>query len=364
MASAWNEIPLHDQSRPAIWRTAAFLVLVYYLIDYSNMTISRLIRFPSENIPYLVPRAIVTLASACFAFAIVALQIATAGQPLGRRIAITVLAALAGCAFHITTNQIVFDYIFVVGTPLTTPELALAFMDWMWFYLSFSAMILALSYNASLRDRERRLAVLANRAHTAQIKALRYQLNPHFLFNTLNAIAALVHRKQNPIAEAMIENLSDFLRTGLSLDPHEDIPFQRELDLQALYLEIERLRFPGRLNVDIQVPAELREAMVPSLITQPLIENAVKYAVARSSVPVDLTICATRQDGRLHVAVTDNGGDAPPAPEGGTKLGLRNVEERLHARFGGDCDFEARPRPGGGFAVSFAIPLSLRECGR
>lgn len=158
----------------------------------------------------------------------------------------------------------------------------------------------------------------------------------------------------------MVENLSDFLRAGLALDPNEDIPLAKEVELQEVYLAIEAVRFPKRLVVAINIPDAVRGAMVPSLITQPLIENAVRHAVAGSTAPVTLTVTAWIEDDRLAIRVADSGsnGAAPRHASPGTGVGLRNVAERLLARYGEDCRFAAGKTPDGGFAVSFAVPLS------
>ncbi|HWK35735.1 sensor histidine kinase, partial [Sphingomonas sp.] len=186
--------------------------------------------------------------------------------------------------------------------------------------------------------------------------------NPHFMFNTLNSIASLIATKAVDPAERMVENLSDFLRAGLAIDPNEDIPLTREIELQSLYLAIETERFPDRLTVAIDLPADARRALVPSLIIQPIVENAVRHAVATSTAPVTLHIEARAEAGRLKLCVRDSGGNGAAARSrsSGTGVGLRNVAERLATRYGEDCDFVAGPDPDGGFVTRFAIPLEYR----
>jgi two-component system, LytTR family, sensor kinase len=355
-----TELPdmLANEVRPLIWRAAGTSILVFWAFQYTYMSALRFIRIPGEGVSLLLPRGVVTLVAVVLSCGIVAIHIATARRALWQKAIIAVIAAALGAFLHSLVNYIVFAHIFFVGGRGTVSESLLTAFD-LWCYIALSVMILAVTFWVNLRDRERRMAVLAAEAHSAQIRALRYQLNPHFLFNTLNSVAALVSRRQNATAERMIENLSDFLRSGLALDPHDDIRLSDELALHSVYLEIERMRFPGRLKIDIDVPPELMGAMVPSLITQPLIENAVKYAVARSSVPVHLLIAARSEDGQLHLTVADDGGDAPPAAPSGMRIGLSNVEARLRARFGNKCAFSMGPRPEGGFAVALFLPLSL-----
>src|SRR5436853_603683 len=112
-------------------------------------------------------------------------------------------------------------------------------------------------------------------AQAAQLKALRYQVNPHFLFNTLNSLSSLVMARRDEEAETMIVNLSTFFRSSLTLDPSEDVPLAQEIEFQRLYLDIEKSRFPKRLEVVVDVPPALRAARVPPLILQPLVENAI-----------------------------------------------------------------------------------------
>lgn len=361
MSTELTNTPAHEV-RPLIWRAVSVPILVFWTFQYFYMSVLRLFRVPGEELFLLLPRGLATLVAICLSCGIVAVHTATAARPLWQKAIIAVLVAALGAFLHSLTNYIIFRLDFFYSEAMADgSESLLSVFDWLWCYIALSAMIVALIFWVNLRDGERRMAVLAAEAHSAQIRALRYQLNPHFLFNALNSIAALVSRRENGTAERMIENLSDFLRSGLALDPHDDIRLSDELALHSVYLEIEKVRFPGRLKIDIDVPAELMNAMVPSLITQPLIENAVKYAVARSSVPVHLLIAARSEGGQLHLKVADDGGDAPPGAPGGMRIGLSNVDARLRARFGNRCDFNMGPRPEGGFTVALSLPLNLED---
>src|SRR4028118_477353 len=146
----------------------------------------------------------------------------------------------------------------------------------------------ARSYPPQLRAADRRAAVLEREAQDAQLRALRYQINPHFLFNTLNSLSSLVLTQRTDTAERMIMNLSTFFRTTLSADPTADVSLEEEIKLQRLYLDIEQIRFPDRLRVEVDVPEPLLAARVPVLLLQPVVENAVKYGVARSRGAVTL----------------------------------------------------------------------------
>ena len=189
---------------------------------------------------------------------------------------------------------------------------------------------------ASFALADQRAAVFAREAQEAQLRALRYQINPHFLFNTLNSLSSLVLTKRTETAEQMLMNLSTFFRATLSADPTADVPLEEEIKLQRLYLDIEQIRFPDRLTVEIDVPDELLDARVPVLILQPVIENAVKYGVARSRGAGHRSGSPRYEEaGRLHIKVKDNG-------EGGDRRQWRRW--RRHRRRPQEC-LRAADRP-------------------
>lgn len=231
------------------------------------------------------------------------------------------------------------------------------------FFLSaWAGLYLALSYAGEARRVERRAARLERAAQQAELRSLRYQVNPHFLFNTLNSLSSLVMKDRRDEAEQMIMSLSNFYRTSLTGDPLDDVPLAEEVHLQKLYLDIESVRFPERLSTRIDIPAPLLSACVPGLILQPVVENAIKYGVSRTSSPVEIRITA-RQDGdRLHINVTDDGDNPPGERDGGSGIGLANVRDRLNARFGEDGQLVYGPRDTGGFAVLLTLPLIRRGC--
>lgn len=229
-------------------------------------------------------------------------------------------------------------------------------VSWYFFIAAWGVLYVALCYAARVGQAERQAAAFRSEAQAAQLRALRYQINPHFLFNTLNSLSALVLRQRTAEAERMITNLATFLRTSLTSDPVADIPLSDEIDMQHLYLDIERIRFPDRLSVVVDVPKTLHNVPVPGMILQPLVENAIKHGVARSSSPVTLTIRAQTDDDFLHLTVEDNAeSNAPPELREG--VGLRNVLDRLVARFDGKANVRFGQRDGGGFRVDLTIPL-------
>jgi len=247
------------------------------------------------------------------------------------------------------------------GKPAELFQIIDSALNWYFFVVSWAIMYIALSYASRVRVAERAAAQYQAEAQTAQLRALRYQINPHFLFNTLNSLSSLVLRQRGDEAERMIMNLSHFFRTSLTTDPTEDVPLSDEIRMQRLYLDIERIRFPERLLVVIDVPPDLEGAAVPGMLLQPLVENAIKYGVARSTRPVTVTIRARASQHSLHLTVEDDGqapADAPLLPsEKGHGVGLRNVCDRLAARFGDAASCHYGGRAEGGFRVSLSMPL-------
>ncbi len=234
--------------------------------------------------------------------------------------------------------------------------------QWYFFDFGLGALFVGLSSARRLQAAERRASEFERLAHSAQLTALRYQLNPHFLFNTLNSLSSLIMSRRLDAALTMILNLSAFFRSALAIDPTEDVPLSEEIRLQRLYLDIERVRFPGRLHVNVTVPPSLEPAHVPALLLQPLVENAIKHGVGRTNDQVTLDIIAEPVgDDAMRLIVEDTGGTGPerPSTSHGTGVGLSNVCERLKARFGAAASCEHGPRAGGGYRVAITLPLVL-----
>ena len=233
-------------------------------------------------------------------------------------------------------------------------EVIFSVVYYAWFFLAWSAIYLALNYAFAAREQERRWRAMQGLAHEAQMRALHNQISPHFFFNTLNSLSALILDRRTEEAEAMVSRLSRFFRASLGIDPMGDLKLEEEIALQSLYLEIERVRFPD-LSFEVDVGPGVGEALVPPLILQPLVENAVKFAVARSLGPARIELRARAEGDWLALGVRDDGASAP-GPERGTGTGLKNVRERLAVRFGEDFVFSAGPAERG-FLVSLVLPL-------
>ena len=235
------------------------------------------------------------------------------------------------------------------------------------FFAAWTAFYMAMLAQAEAHGAQRRLAVAESAAQAAQVRALRYQVNPHFLFNTLNSLSSLVMTGRSDRAETMLLALSTFFRTSLSLDPSADVTLAEEIDLQRLYLDIEKARFPDRLHVEIEVPEGLEQARLPALILQPIVENAIKYGVSKSRKAVVLRIEARHLgDGRMLLDISNRlkqGGkdELSAATHEGTGLGLANVCQRLEARFGNKASCRYGPLTGGGFKVSLTMPVEIND---
>lgn len=236
-----------------------------------------------------------------------------------------------------------------------------------WMFALLGALYLMMIAVRVTRERERQLAdaraqalAAEAQASAARLAALRYQLNPHFLFNTLNAVSSLVITGRNDEAESMLARLAEFLRLTLAADPEALIPLEDELATLQAYLEIESVRFRDRLGLAFSCPDELRAALVPSFILQPLIENAVKHGVAPTSRLVTIRLEVSRDGDDLVLIVEDDGEAAPHAAggqkAGGMGVGLTNVRQRLEVLYGAHGLLQAASRERG-FLVLIRIPL-------
>jgi LytS/YehU family sensor histidine kinase len=234
---------------------------------------------------------------------------------------------------------------------------------WLFFFIAWGAFYLANQAQAEALGAQRRLADAESAAQAAQVRALRYQVNPHFLFNTLNSLSSLVMTGRTDRAETMLLALSTFFRTSLSLDPSADVSLSEEIALQRLYLDIEMARFPDRLTVEVEVPPDLEHARLPALLLQPIVENAIKYGVSKSRKAVVIRIEARRLDSSRMVVEISNrpkhGGkdELPAATHEGTGLGLANVSQRLEARWGNRASCRYGPMTSGGYKVSLTMPV-------
>ena len=227
--------------------------------------------------------------------------------------------------------------------------------------LAWAALYFAMVNAEQARAAERRAGEYRRAAKASELRSLRYQVNPHFLFNTLNSLSALVMTGKDAAAEKMIQTLSAFYRRSLAEDPTGDIALEAEVALQRSYLEIEAVRFPERLRTRFDLPEALETACVPGLILQPLVENSVRYAVASTARPVTVAIAAREEAGQLVLEVSDDGPAGPDAGEHGFGIGLANVRDRLAARYGDAASLVSGPVAAGGWRSVIRLPLEIDD---
>ncbi len=230
--------------------------------------------------------------------------------------------------------------------------------------ISWATLYLIINYSLLIQNEREKALAATSMAHQAQLKMLRYQLNPHFLFNTLNAISSLVLTKRYEQANSMLEKLSSFLRYSLVNQPTQKTTFDQELHALKLYLEIERVRFQKRLKVDFKIEKEACSALMPSLLLQPLIENAIKYAIAPSEKGGTILISGHREGDQLILKVRDNGPglgnikDQDQSQSSG--VGLENIKARLDQLYGDRQSFTLKNVKPTGLEATIVIPCEFK----
>jgi len=226
------------------------------------------------------------------------------------------------------------------------------------FYWLILGVCQAVDYYRKYRERELRASQLQAQLVQAQLKMLKMQLHPHFLFNTLNAISALMYQDVE-LADRMIARLGELLRATLENADRQEIPLREELDFIEPYLEIEKARFGPRLSVTVSVDPETMNCLVPNMILQPLVENAIRHGVAPRQEPGCVEISAQRENGRLKLKVRDNGPGiaADAAPKAQSGLGLSNTRARLQQLYGPEHGLELSNGSHAGLEVSVSIPF-------
>lgn len=281
-----------------------------------------------------------------------------------RAVAAHMLGALALCAGWATLGMalgVLLDH-WVAQGPLDV-----AYANWLltsapwsvFMYFTVLGCIQAYFYFNEAREREVQAALLSGHLAQARLGALRTQLHPHFLFNSLNTLSVFVREQNTRSASRMLELLGAMLRRLLRADRPHEIALAEELEFVEQYLAIELMRFPDRLQVEWSIASEARAAMVPDMLLQPLVENAIRHGVARRIGTTRLVIAARAEGALLRLTVTDSGPpvDAAPAePVAGEGVGLTNTRERLNAMYGSGArlDFERLPA---GARVTVELPL-------
>jgi two-component system LytT family sensor kinase len=246
-----------------------------------------------------------------------------------------------------------------VGPPLR------AYVSWIlitvpwsvFMYFTVLGCVYAFSYFVEVKEREAHASRLAAQLAEARLGALRMQLNPHFLFNSLNALMVLVRERNTAAAAQMLELLSDVLRQALRSDPRPEVPLADELRFLEQYLAIEQVRFADRLRVQWSIEDRARASLVPGFIMQPIVENAIKHGIAKRADAGRVEISARVREGHLELAVRDDGvGMGATSVEG---VGLTNTKERLRMLYGNDASVIIRTPESGGTEVVLRIPLRV-----
>ena len=338
---------------PAARRTIIWATLALWLANYTLLTARNFLDGHEHAVELAGIRVGLVVFGCALCFGIHLVLDRMGSRPFHHKgLAAAILAPVAADAYAWVNKYATAPVAPVAEYSVGAAIFSIAF--WLWFFFAWTTLYLAVAYSAQVKAQERRGAILQAEAHTAQLRALRYQVNPHFLFNTLNSISALILDGRNGEAEAMVRKLSAFFRTTLAADPLDAIRLDEEIALQRAYLEIEQIRFPD-LEVEVTVSEAAQEALVPTLILQPLVENAVKFAVAASLQPTHIRIGAERRGDELILEVADDGRHGPASR--GTGVGLRNVRARLASIYGKGGRLEAGPTTPRGFRVELGLPF-------
>ena len=274
-----------------------------------------------------------------------------------------IAVALASAAFSVIETWSHATFLKPGFRPIGVQFLGAILLDFA-LLAAWAALYYGINYYLLLEEEIDQRSRLESQASTAQLAMLRYQLNPHFLFNTLNSISTLVLLKQTERANAMLARLSSFLRYTLANEPTAKVTLAQEVETLKLYLEIEKMRFEDRLRPHFRIDAATIGARLPSLLLQPLIENAIKYAVTPSEQGADIWLSARCENGHVRIEVADNGtGHSPEltaAPS--TGVGLANIRDRLAQAYGADHRFTTTTNEHGGFSVIVEIPTEADAC--
>ena len=219
----------------------------------------------------------------------------------------------------------------------------------------WTAIFFIMLYNTRLQKEHERLLRARTEAKDAQLQMLRYQINPHFMFNTMNAISTLIYKKDNDRAGEMLDQLCSFFRYSLMQDAQQKSTFAKELELLELYLSIEKVRFGDKLNVTLDIDSNTLAAQVPTLFLQPIVENAIKYGIEARKQNGRIVISAKITEGIITIIVFNEGSKQTEEPESGFGIGLMNTKERLTAMYSKPCKLNVEYSQTGTY-VNIEIP--------
>jgi two-component sensor histidine kinase len=285
---------------------------------------------------------------------------------------------LVACLLISSVHLAIFTYAYILVSPFGPPRTPQSFLQSflgratsqfhidLLIYAAILGVSYAVSYYLQFREREFRATQLETQLAQAQLQTLKMQLQPHFLFNTLNGIAGLVRDNRNKAAVDMLAGLSDLLRSTLENAGKQEVPLKEELEFLELYLDIQQMRFSDRLRVEMKIEPEALNALVPNLILQPLVENAIRHGISGRAAAGLVGVSAQRDDGLLRIRIYDDGvglksRDGAVTVEG---VGLSNTRARLAQLYGERQRFSLAERESGGVEATLVIPFLRAEPGQ
>jgi signal transduction histidine kinase len=350
--------PFFEQKSRAFWRLQA-AGWTGYLILRSVSSISN-----GPSLDVIGPVMIESIVGYCITLLLSTMYGFYRGLPRISAILLTVVTLAVATLLYSVLDAFSFSFIKLANPGLNLNlVLGTVFLNFT-VLAGWSALYFGINFYLIVEEQIDQLHALGNQASSAQLTMLRYQLNPHFLFNTLNSISTLVLLKQTERANAMLSRLASFLRYTLANEPTAHVTISQEVETLKLYLEIEKMRFEDRLRPRFEVDMRVEKARLPSLLLQPLVENAIKYAVTPKEEGAEIAVVARLNGDRVQIAVSDTGpglNEMKARPSLSTGVGLANIRERLAQAYGPDHSFETRSLPGGGYEVEIEIPFQLDE---
>lgn len=283
-------------------------------------------------------------------------------QPLQRTLVISFLsAALLGLIYNVI--KLASYKVIVHDQRWNEAWTMLEFGGWLLFSLTtmfvWTSIFFIMLYNSRLQKEHERLLRAQTQAKDAQLQMLRYQLNPHFMFNTMNAISTLILKQDNDAASEMLDKLCDFFRHSLEATQGSRIPLKEEIQLIELYLAIEKVRFGHRLSVRYEIEPQAQKALVPNMLCQPVVENAIKYAIEPSKQGGEITISAKRHTQHLIIMISDCGTGSDEAAVKGFGIGLNNAKTRLDVMYNGNFTVSLNKNTAGGNTVTLVLPYEV-----